>query len=325
MGATSQPPYQHRPEVVDVAGLGVSIESFQPSDLALLHRVLGQRPAHSVDLTISISPTGPEPPGRVADFEGPYGDHWFQGSSQFFHHHWGLDVAIAADRVEMGGPAEGYRRWVTVRNAMLFVLAHAFRYRDAFLLHAAAIHREDHGVLILGESGSGKSTLAFGASLAGWDVLADDMVVARKSVGHLTVQGVPRVPSVPGEIIEYSVHRGDLVPQDERRRVELTEFELDANERQITDVVITSHAERDGVLDDVTGPEVLESLIEALVLSAVPEALREWFPLAAGLSGLPHTRLLHAPDPETRVGSPTQLLDRWFSARRSAQSDPVAT
>ncbi|MCZ7629257.1 MAG: hypothetical protein M5U19_09400 [Microthrixaceae bacterium] len=100
-------------------------------------------------------------PRRFPDFKGPYGDHWVGDGTAHFRHHWGLSARIGRDHVELGGPADGHRRWVAVRNSMLFVLAHLYMQRGRYLLHSAAVHldatedAEQTTLLVVADSGRG--------------------------------------------------------------------------------------------------------------------------------------------------------------------------
>ena len=69
-----------------------------------------------------------------------------------------------------------------------------------FVLHGAAIVRDGRALLLLGHSGAGKSTLAVSALEAGWQALADDVVIVHPDGDGLCIHGIHRVPAVPTEI-----------------------------------------------------------------------------------------------------------------------------
>lgn len=75
-----------------------------------------------------------------------------------------ITTALAEDRANF---REGMLEALT-----LSLLSHF----DRHPIHAAAVARDGHAVLLAGPSGSGKSTLAFVAHTAGLDVLSDDRV-----------------------------------------------------------------------------------------------------------------------------------------------------
>ena len=311
-------PYGRASKAIDAAGLGLAVNAESLADLDLITRVVGTRmPDAEPTVELSIGHVEPPLPAAPPDLEGPYGDHWFQGSPKYFHHHWGLDVEITKRSITMGGPAEGYRRWVSVRNAMLFVLAHLYLDQGRFLVHGAAIHRRGETYLVLGESGAGKSTLAFAAARSGWDLLGDDMIVVDGAPGGFSARGVPRVPSIPGDVVGASHEGLPRLPEDDRARVELESVELYPNPARVSGVVICGHDTGPGMLEAHSGPDAMESLISSFVLSEYPEALRRWFATAAGLSRLPVVRILHCADPDDRVRRAAELLDEWQLRDRS--------
>ena len=118
---------------------------------------------------------------------------------------------------------------MTVRNSMLFVLARLLLVQDRFLLHGAAVRRDAPALLVVGESGAGKSSLAYAAHLAGWRVLADDMVAVAAGDGGLLVQGIPRVPTIPADVAAGT--EGEPLPNDPPSGGNSPQFELDRRPR----------------------------------------------------------------------------------------------
>lgn len=62
----------------------------------------------------------------------------------------------------------------------LVSLAWMFRERRIYTLHASAVVKNGHGLLIAGDSGSGKSSTALALVLNGWSYLADDAVLLQQ-------------------------------------------------------------------------------------------------------------------------------------------------
>lgn len=308
---------------VDVAGLALRIEADDERDLALVERIVGTRPARGVpDALLRLGSTSPPIPDTTPDFEGPYGDHWDDGSRHVFRHHWGLAAVVDADTAVLGGPAAGHRRWVTVRNSMLFVLARLFFERGRFVLHGAAIRRGDTTLLVIGESGTGKSTLTFVASRAGWRVLADDMVVVDPRDEPVTVRGIPRVPSIPGEVARATGTSGEQLPDDDRDRVELVGFELDTREAPVSGVLVCDHSEDRGSVEPIGMVRTVESLVPAFVLSALEGPVRRWFPTAMAMGRGRCIELRHPRDVGARVEGAAQLLDEAAAlCERSVTAD----
>jgi hypothetical protein len=301
---------------VDVAGLRLSVASDSAADLELIRRVVGHGAATGPpEAFLVVGDVGPGVPQRDPDFEGPYGQHWDDGVTHWFRHHWGLTAKVSPPHAEIGGPVAGHQRWVMVRNSMLFVLARLFFVQERFLLHGGALRRDNGAVLVVGPSGTGKSSLAFAAHLAGWQVGGDDMVVVDPHDSRVLVQGVPRVPTLPGDVA--SAVEGQALPRDSRDRLELTWLELDTRPAPIEAVVICAHDSGGGGLAPVSSAAALEALVPALVLSALPQPVTRWFPIAARLARGPCLELRHAADPERRLARAGQLLDEaWELAHR---------
>ena len=264
-------------------------------------------------------PSRPTPP----DFAGPYGDHWDDGTRHHFVHHWGLGALVTAERAELGGAAGGYRRWVAVRNALLFVLARLFLERDRFVLHAAGLRRDRRGLVVVGDSGAGKSTLAFAAGRSGWGVLGDDMVVVDRRDGVATVQGVPRVPSVPGDVARAAGVDGEPLVDDDRERVGAHRRPARPGRRAIDCVVVSGHGTGRGRVEALDAATALHEITPAFVLSELPGPVRRWFPLAAELARGPRARLLQPDSAAARLSRADALLgDALTVARRGGHPNP---
>ncbi len=299
---------------VRVAGLVLRIEAEQVSDVSLLERLLGVSVADGEpDATLVIGAAVPALPSERSHYQSPYGDHWDDGVRHSFWHHWGLGAVVEADRAQLGGPATGYRRWVAVRNSMLFVLARLFYERGRFVVHGAAIQRDGLGLLVVGDSGAGKSTLAYLASRAGWSVLGDDMVVIEPvsddTDGPVTVRGIPRVPSIPGEVARLTDAQGEPLPDDERDRVELVGFPLDHDSAPVSGVLVCGHGDDDGHVRRLDVISAVEALMPAFVLSALAEPVRRWFPTAMALGRGPSVELGHPRHVDDRLRSAARLLE----------------
>jgi hypothetical protein len=298
---------------VDVAGLRLRVTSASADDLDLIRRVVGVAATDGrADATLVVDDVGPRVPDREPDFRGPYGEHWDDGVTHWFRHHWGLTAEVHPPRAWIGGPVAGHRRWVMVRNSMLFVLARLVLVQGRFLLHGAAVRRDDGALLVVGPSGSGKSSLAFAAHAAGWDVCADDMVIVDPHAARVAVQGVSRVPTLPADVAAGV--DGEALPEDTRDRLELTWFTLDARAASIDAVVVCGHDGGDGDMTSISSATALQALVPALVLSALPQPVTRWFPVAARLARGPCFQLLHAADPATRLARAGDLLAQAWDA-----------
>lgn len=294
------------------------VRASTPDDLALATRVLGTHPgdpdAPGRPVELVIGSGEPGIPEREPDFAGPYGDHWIGSDTAYFRHHWGLSARIGTGSVELGGPAAGRRRWVAVRNSLLFVLAHLYMQRGRYLLHSAAVHLDAIGdadeatLLVVADSGRGKSTLTYAAMLAGMTVMGDDMVVVTPSEAGVFAQGVPRVLTVPAEVLPEGIDPTRVLPGDDRRRVELEGHDLHPDPERITAVVLCAHDPGHGRITPVDATDTVEQLAGAFVLSALAGPMRQWFPTAMRLANGPRFTLHHAAEPAERVGRAVELL-----------------
>ena len=255
--------------VVDAGGLILRVEAAEPADAELVRRVIGSAPTDAAPhAALRIGGAAPSVPTRPPDFAGPYGNHWDDGTTHWFAHDWGLAVQVTSGEAVLGGPVAGYRRWVAVRNSMLFVLARLLLAQDRFLLHGAAVRHDEHALLVVGESGTGKSSLTYAAHLSGWRVLGDDMVAVETSATGVSVRGIPRVPTIPGDVAQGA--GGEPLPHDPRARLELPEFELDRRPATVSGLLICRHDDGAGQLAVAAATEAVEALVPAFVLSALP-------------------------------------------------------
>jgi hypothetical protein len=144
-------------------------------------------------------------------------------------------------------------------------------------------------------------------------------VVVELRDADVVVQGVSRVPTLPGDVA--GAVEGQALPRDSRDRLELTWFELDTRPGPVDAVIICGHDAGAGGLAPVSAAAALEALVPALVLSALPQPVTRWFPVAARLARGPCLKLRHAADPARRLARAGQLLDdAWEHARRRPAS-----
>ena len=99
------------------------------------------------------------------------------------------EAAISADR--FAGQDDRRGRSLLPYLAALS-LAILLRARGWFPLHAAALTRGEHGVLISARSGSGKSTAALSLVRNGWGYLSDDTVLLRPEGDQITAYSFRR-------------------------------------------------------------------------------------------------------------------------------------
>lgn len=119
---------------------------------------------------------------------------------------------LAASQAELRLADGWWREPLKSRQELwLLTLAWLLRERGRYTLHASAVARGDRGLLIAGVSGSGKSTAALSLIHAGWDYLADDVVILEPGAPprlHALARGfafhpvlAERLPGLAGEAV----------------------------------------------------------------------------------------------------------------------------
>ncbi len=112
-------------------------------------------------------------------------------------------------------------------DLFLYSLLLLLRRQGWYAAHAACLANEDGGCLIVADSGSGKSTLTLGLVQAGWNYLADDAVVFRRSHGeHVDVlplrQDLYLAPEAAALFPDTSDHwQTCLLREDTKQRLEV--------------------------------------------------------------------------------------------------------
>jgi hypothetical protein len=95
-------------------------------------------------------------------------------------------------------PRDSTQAHTAVAHARERLQALLMQTRNCQVLHAAAVEIGGHAIAIAGASGSGKSTLAFALAQRGFDHIADDAVVVRRTDARLHVVPLPFRPQLRG-------------------------------------------------------------------------------------------------------------------------------
>ena len=191
-----------------------------------------------------------------------------------------------------------------------FPLVDALRFHDRHVLHAAAVERDGHAVVVLGESGAGKSTFAYAAAHAGWGIIADDLCVVEVGDGvHVT--GFPKPVNVPSDVLAATPVDAARLAGDARDRWALPLRAITARGRYpVRALLRVAHADANADHAAIpASPLRIDQIVSSLPLATVPSAMRAFFPIAAQLSRLPTYLYRHAADPAQRVRSVERLLD----------------
>jgi ABC-type dipeptide/oligopeptide/nickel transport system ATPase component len=185
---------------------------------------------------------------------------------------------------------------------------------DRFVLHGAAIVRDGRAFLLLGQSGAGKSTLAVAALEAGWQALADDVVILHASPDGFRIFGIHRTPAVPTEIggpLAAAAPRLD----DPRNRAELSRQLLTGGGHPLAGIVLITHADASaGSLREARGHQALPLLLQSFAGSIDPHLRTAFFAPGAAVSRLPVWELGHAADPAVRRERAAHHLDLCAAA-----------
>ena len=191
---------------------------------------------------------------------------------------------------------------------MAWCLAHS----DRLLLHCAAVAREDGALLLLGRSGAGKSTAVLAAITAGFEVLADDLVVVRDAT-RPTVTGVARHVVAPLEMIEAAGLAKDVLRpanSQRRRRAYLPRSLLNQESMPLRGMVLIDHDGGEGSVEEMAPPERAAAMVHGFAIPAFAPVVRSHFPMMARLSAMPMWRIGHAVGESERLRHAARALER---------------
>lgn len=149
--------------------------------------------ASTADLTLDFST--PRPPVPIPDAarrlgRTEHGSIWiWQDENRMYLSHEDSTVAIHPDKgmahadlgANLRSPSDGRRDPLFYLITMSLVIL--LRYRGWFALHAAAVTRNERGILLTASSDSGKSTTTLNLVRQGWSYLSDDTVLLRAEGG----------------------------------------------------------------------------------------------------------------------------------------------
>lgn len=245
-----------------------------------------------------------------------------QGDRLRIHHDEGAWADIGPDTIRLHFHGPEQLHWLCARQLLFMALSWSLSFHQRAIIHGALLARDERSLLVLGGTGQGKSTMAVAALCRGWDVHADDMVIAHVVDGDCRLWGVPKRLSAPSASIEAlleaspgGLQRHDLqpVPGDPRERVFLPLSLLAHHRTTPSSIAIVGHHRGLGVIRPLTSRDTQEAVLEAAGMAEHPDALRRIFPAVARVGTLPGVRTLHAADPSRRIdvanGFLSQLLD----------------
>lgn len=306
-----------RCRTVDLAGVRVELWAEDPELDRYLEWHFGALPDVSgvADLRVELRATGLPHPWASPDMvDGPI-SRWAAERELVLWHEQGVGARLADGVLVVGGTAAPQALWRAIRQLLFSALSWFLDQRGALMLHAAMIGRDDEGLLLLGASGSGKSTAAVAGLLTGWELLSDDLVVARAGPEGPDAFGIPKRATVGRPVAERIAASLPELPGDERDRLMLPEEVLTTGWRPVRALVRVSHHRFDGEVRELTLAEMLAELVPSFLEAERPESLRRQLPRLSALAARPRFLLAHAADPGVRLDRAAALLDEiWLRA-----------
>ena len=197
-----------------------------------------------------------------------------------------------------GAMGDGPLGTALLRRIVHHVIAHLLSLNGRLVAHGAAVGRGGSAVLLLGASGSGKSTSAYLASLSGWSLLSDDLVVVRRSGDVLDAVGIHRALAVPPDVAEADAAGIELDFRG-RRRPAVT---LDAGAFRVAAVALVAHGVGEGGVEPAGAVDVARAFLGSTPAAGNTDVAAEALRAAGVLATLPCFRLLL---PDTGAGRVT--------------------
>jgi hypothetical protein len=156
--------------------------------------------------------------------------------------------------------------------------------RGDLVLHASAVRRSGRAAALLGDSGAGKSTVGAMLHIAGWALVADDLVPVRLAGAHLmTRAGYPLMKLSPQSAELIGADANALIPLDagsgKRGFLALDGFEEGA--LSLTALYVLAPGPL--AVETLSPPEAVTELVRATYVSHLlrsPEGRRGHFELA---------------------------------------------
>lgn len=293
--------------IVDIGGFPILLRASDLARAEAIEALLGtcQACAGPPELSIGFGADVPTVPSRPSDES--YGDVelWRQGENLYVRHAGHLTARATPRSIEAGATEGKFK--AGFHGIFPYAITHVLAFRDCFVLHAAAILREDRVVLVLADSGKGKSTLVLAATRHGWGALGDDLAVLRRAAGGFEVAGIHRPLTVPVDVVGEPQSPS---PNNSRRRLVLEDCEWQSGWYPLGSCLSVEHGEApEGELRAVSGSELFELALGAFAGLGHPAFVRKILPVAAALTGLPSWQLRHSPDPAQRLAVAGRLLD----------------
>lgn len=290
------------------ADLPVRLTVNDPGLAAEIRELFGPMAEHPgpYEAEIVVDGDAPARPEREPDESYEVISLWRDGDELLVDSGGDLRAHATATRAVVGGATGGGPAGaVMLRRIAHHVIAHLLSLNGRLVAHGAAVGRDGKAVLLLGGSGAGKSTSAYLASLAGWSLLSDDLVVVRRDDQSVEAVGIHRALAVPPDVAEADA-AGIEFDFRGRRRPNVT---LDARPFQIAAVAIVAHGVGQGRLDVVTGVDIARVFLASAPAAGNTDVAAEVLRSAGVLATLPCFQLFLPDTAEGRLARVAGLFD----------------
>lgn len=291
-----------------MAGLPVLLTVNDPVLAAGVAELFHQMPDHAGPYAAEfvVDATAPALPSRDPDEVYESIQLWRDGDDLFIDSGGLLQGAATRSRAVIGGArGDGSRGLVALRRMVHHAVAHVLSLNGELVVHGAAIARAERAVLLLGPSGAGKSTSAYLASLAGWTLLSDDLVVVRHVDDGLEAVGVHRSVAVPPEVVAADATQIALDSRGRRR----PPIALDRRPVRIGAVAIVGHGGEVGAFERISGVEVARFILGATPAAGHGGVAADALRAAGVLGALPCFRLLLPAAANARIAAAGTLFN----------------
>jgi hypothetical protein len=298
---------------IAIAGLPVRLVVAEPALIVEVDRLFSPMPDHDGPYAAEIifQADAPGVPDREPDEVYEPILLWRDGDQLHLDSGGPLRARATPSEVVVGGVVgDGVLGALLLRRIVHHVIAHVLSLSGQLVAHGAAVGRNGQGILMLGASGSGKSSSSYLASLAGWSLLSDDLVVVAQGSSGLELIGVHRAVAVPPDVIEAEAVDIEHDLRD-RRRPDVT---LDARPHRLAAVALVGHGGEHGTVGRASGIDVANAFIGSTPAAGNTDVAAEALRTAAVLATLPCFRLLLADTASARVREMGTLFERIAEA-----------
>jgi len=296
-----------------IAGLPVRLVVAEPALVIEVDRLFAPMPDHDGPYAAEIvfQPHAPAMPDRAPDEVYEPILLWRAGDELFLDSGGPLRGFATPTHVVVGGVAgDGALGALLLRRIVHHVIAHVLSLSGRLVAHGAAVGRNGQGILMLGVSGSGKSSSSYLASLAGWSLLSDDLVVVAQGANGVELIGVHRAIAVPPDVIEAEAADIEHDLRDRRR----PDVVLDARPHRIAAVVLVGHGGEHGTVERVSGLTVANAFLGSTPAAGNTGVAAEALRTAAALAAFPCFRLLLPDTARARLSETGGLFERIAEA-----------